>query len=64
MNNTLSIAHNKFKPRYRCGSITNKYLIIEIYAFAYLTREEAMYRLYKHDKSSRMLVVELYKKLP
>lgn len=52
------------KPKYRCGRITNKYLMIDIYAFAYLSREEAMYRLFTHDRSSRLLVIEFYKKLP
>ena len=64
MNNHLPLAVKAFQPRYRLGSIKNKYLIIEIYAFAYLTREEAIYWLFKHDKSSRKLVIQLYKQLP
>jgi hypothetical protein len=47
----------KFQPRFRLGRITNKYLIIEIYSMAYLSREEATYRMYVHDKSSRTLLI-------
>ena len=31
---------------------------------AYLTREEAMYRLYNHDRRSRTLLIKLYQHLP
>jgi hypothetical protein len=54
----------KNQPKYRLGRIINKYLIIEIYSLAYLSREEAMYRLFKHEKSSRTLLFKLYHKLP
>jgi hypothetical protein len=58
------VTQSGFKPRYKLGQITNKYLIIDIFAFAFHTREEAMYRLFKSDKSSRILVIELYSRLP
>ena len=57
------VTQSGFKPRYKLGKITNKYLIIDIFAFAFHTREEAMYRLFKSDKSLRILVIELYNKL-
>jgi hypothetical protein len=60
MERVLPIPKDVFKPRYRIGKITNKYLIIDIFAFAYLSREEAMYRLFKQDKSSRILLTKLY----
>ena len=50
-------------PTYSLGRITNKYIIIDIYSLTYLTREEAMYRLFKHQKSSRTLLIKLYQKL-
>jgi hypothetical protein len=59
----VDLLAGSFKARYRLGRIKNKYLIIDIYAYAYLTREEAIYRLYNHDRSSRILVIELYNKL-
>jgi hypothetical protein len=52
------------RSRYRLGKVTNKYLIIEIYSYAYLTREEAMYRMFIHGRSSRDLLIEQYKALP
>ena len=54
----------KNQPKYRLGRITNKYLIIEIYSLAYLSREEAIYRLFKHERSTRSLLLELYHRLP
>jgi hypothetical protein len=51
-----------FKPKYSLGRITNKYLILEIYSFAYLTKEEAMYRLFRNQRSSRKLLIEEYYK--
>jgi hypothetical protein len=56
-----SIALGQANSKYRFGKITNKYLIIELYAFSYLTREEAIYRMFKHGKLSRQLLIEQYK---
>ena len=54
----------KNQPKYRFGRITNKYIIIEIYSLAYPYREEAMYRLFKHDRSTKTLLIEMYHRLP
>jgi predicted nuclease of restriction endonuclease-like RecB superfamily len=35
-------------------------LIIEIYTFAYFSREEAIYRMFKNDRASRKLLIEQY----
>ena len=51
-----------FKPKYSLGRITNKYLILEIFSFAYLAKEEAMYRLFRNQRSSRKLLIEEYYK--
>ena len=51
------------QPKYRLGRIINKYLIIDIYSIAYQTREEAMYKLFRHNRSSRNFLIELYKYL-
>jgi hypothetical protein len=48
--------------KFRLGKITNKFLIIELYAFAYVSIEESAYRMFKHDKSTRQLLIEEYKK--
>ena len=48
--------------KFRLGKITNKFLIIELYAFAYVSTEESAYRMFKHDKSTRQLLIEEYKK--
>lgn len=64
MDYSLSLKQSAGQPMYRIGKITNKYLIIDIFAFAYLTREEAIYRLYKLDRSSKNLVIKLYNKFP
>ena len=53
----------RIQPDHAFGRITNKYLIIDIYSLAYHTREEAMYRLFKHHKSSRNVLINLYQKL-
>jgi hypothetical protein len=58
---TLLSLNQKMQPRYRLGRITSKYLIIDIYAFAYLTQEEVIYRLCKNDRASRRLAIENYK---
>jgi hypothetical protein len=50
------------KAKCKLGKITNKYLIIEIYAFAYGSREEAMYRMFKYDRMQRNLLIEQYNK--
>ncbi len=44
--------------KFRLGKIKNKYLIIDIFSNAYLTREEIMYRLYQTDKTTRTLVLQ------
>jgi hypothetical protein len=64
METAVPVLQGSYKPRHRLGCITNKYLIIDIFAFAFLTREEAIYRLFKSDKSLRNLVIELYNTLP
>ncbi len=48
--------------KFRLGKITNKFLIIEVYALAYVSIEESAYRMFKHDKSTRKLLIEEYKK--
>ena len=48
--------------KFQLGKITNKFLIIELYAFAYVSIEESAYRMFKHDKSTRQLLIEEYKK--
>ena len=50
----------RLPPKLSFGRIFNKYLIIEIYSLAYLTREEAMFRLFKHHRSSRSLLIKMY----
>ena len=52
------LSFEKCRSKYRLGKITNKYLIIEIYSYAYVSREEAIYRMFKHDKSTRNLLIE------
>ncbi len=54
----------RYQPVFRLGRITNKYLIISIYSLAYPSREEGMLRLFRHDRSSRTLLIQLYSKLP
>ena len=54
----------KKKPKHSIGKITNKYLIFDIYSYAYITREEAMYRMFKLDRSLRNLLIESFKILP
>lgn len=56
----LSDASGLHKPKYRLGKITNKYIILEIYSLAYITREEATYRMFKQDRSTRNLLIEQY----
>jgi hypothetical protein len=43
----ISMQEIGLKPKYRVGKITNKYLIIDIFAFAFITREEAIYRMFR-----------------
>jgi hypothetical protein len=47
--------------KYRLGKITNKYLIVNLYALAYQSREEAIYRMFKHDRSTRNLLIHQYR---
>ena len=54
----------QMKPRYSLGKITNKHLIIELYGYVYLTREEAMYRFFKHNKLTRELLIKNLKLFP
>ncbi len=48
------------KVKYRLGKITNKYLIIDLFTFAYHSRDEVLYRMFKNDKSTRKLLIEQY----
>lgn len=48
------------KSKYRVGRITNKYLIIDLYAFAYCSRDETVYRMFMVNKSTRNLLIEQY----
>lgn len=36
---------DEVRSKYKLGKLTNKYIIIDIYSFAYLSREEAIYRI-------------------
>ncbi len=54
-------ADSKKKPKYWLGKITNKYLIIDLYTLAYESREEVLYRMFMHDKSTRDLLINQYK---
>ena len=40
----------ELKPRYSLGKITNKYLIIDIYAASYHTIDEVAYRMFMHNR--------------
>lgn len=48
------------KSKYRLGKITNKYLIIDLYTLAYQSREEALFRMFIHDRSTRSLLLKRY----
>ena len=45
------------QSKYRLGKITNKYLIIELYTLAYQSREEALFRMFMHDRCTRGLLI-------
>ncbi len=62
MEKELKSIGGELNSKFKLGKITNKFLIIEVYAFAYVSREESAYRMFKHDRSTRELLIEQYKK--
>ncbi len=46
--------------KFRLGKIKNKHLIIDLYTWAYQSREEALYRMFMHDRKTRELLIEQY----
>jgi hypothetical protein len=57
MESVLPSTQKESKPKYRLGRIMNKYLILDIYMSAYPTREETVFRMFKHDRASRHLLL-------
>ena len=57
MNTQPLVSEKEGSPKYRLGRITNKYLILDIYMSAYPTRIETIYRMFKNDKATRLLLL-------
>ncbi len=51
----------KLKPKYHLGKIVNKYLIVEILAFAYNERADVIFALQFLSKQMRVLLKENYR---
>ena len=52
-----SSGDSKKKPIYWLGKITSKFLIIDLYTLAYESREEVLFRMFMHDRSTRHLLI-------
>jgi len=59
----MSERSNQAIIEWRLGKITNKYLILDIFAKAYHTIDEAIYRMFYTDKRLRNLTIKEFRYL-
>ena len=57
---TVGAGESQPQSKYKLGKIKNKHLIIDLYIWAYQSREEALYRMFMHDRKTRELLLEQY----